>query len=239
MRKVAPHLRLASNMLISNVWLLEAPDGKRFLVDSGHPFERPALRLALWLAGVKRRGDLAGVLLTHRHSDHAGNAAWLRQAFDCPIICHAADAPMLQGAQPPPPLSRRGYRLHEDLLCRFEDRWPARTRVDEVYAEGPWRDGFRVVPVPGHTDGSVLLHHEPTATLFSGDAILTGIPPLRFFERIRLAQRAFSLDADTCHARVRRFLEVLPPTETVAGGHGPAVARDAHAKLRRLLDPKP
>ena len=236
MRRLGPHIRLATNVIISNVWLLEAPDGKRFLVDSGHPFERAALRFALWRAGVRERGDLAGLLLTHRHSDHAGNARWLRDAFDCPVICHAADAAVLSGQSPPPPLSRRGARLHEEILCRFEDRWPARSPVDEVYAEGTWRDGFRVIPVPGHTDGSVLLHHEPTATLFSGDAILTGIPPMRFFERIRLAQRGFTYDADACHARVKTFLEVLPPTESIAGGHGPLIAKDAQAKLQRLLE---
>lgn len=236
MRRVAPHLRLATNLLVSNVWLLETGTGERFLVDTGHPLERPALRLALWLAGVRRKGDLSGVLLTHRHSDHAGNAAWLRAAFGCPVVAHASDAAVLSGRVPAPRLAGRGAALHDEILCRIEDRWPARTEVDEVWSEGAWRHGFRIVPVPGHTDGSVLLHHEPTATLFSGDAILTGVPPMRFFELIRLARRGYSLDVDACREGVLRFVESLPPTETIASGHGPLVARDAHAKLRRLLE---
>ncbi len=235
MRRVAPHLRLATRVFISNVWLIDTPSGP-FVVDTGHPLERLGLRFALWRAGIRRQGDLAGVILTHRHSDHAGNAAWIRRAFGCPVICHEKDAPMLSGAVPPTPLSRRGARWNDEILCRIEDRWPARCPVDETFGEGPWREGFRVVHVPGHTDGSVLLHHEPTATLFSGDAIVTGIPPFRHFELIRLARRGYSLDVDACRERVLRYVEVLPPTETVAAGHGPLVARDASAKLRKLLD---
>src|SRR5205085_1098004 len=142
---------------VSNVWLF-AHDSKRFLVDTGHVAERVPLLVDLWRSGVRRAGDLDAILLTHRHSDHAGNAAWLRRKFRCPVICHEADADVLAGRAPPPPMARRnGARLYEELLCRFEDFWPARCEVDEVFSpRGDWRSGFQVVPVPGHTEGSVM-----------------------------------------------------------------------------------
>jgi glyoxylase-like metal-dependent hydrolase (beta-lactamase superfamily II) len=87
MRKVTAWVELATSVRIANVWLLR--DGERtFLVDTSHPVERLGLRASLWRAGVRRRGDLDGVLLTHRHSDHAVNASWLRETFDAPVFCH-------------------------------------------------------------------------------------------------------------------------------------------------------
>ena len=70
---------------ISNVFLLRSENGN-WLIDCGHALERLLLRTELRRAGI-RPGELRGVLLTHRHSDHAGNAAWLSQLRDqdlCP-----------------------------------------------------------------------------------------------------------------------------------------------------------
>jgi glyoxylase-like metal-dependent hydrolase (beta-lactamase superfamily II) len=235
MLRVARSLWLASRVRISNVWLIEA-QGKRVLVDTGHWSERPALRLDLHCAGLKRKGDLDAIVLTHRHSDHAGNAAWLRERFRCPVVCHEADAPFLSGAQRPARLGgRKKAWFYEELLCLFEDYWPARCVVDDALSEGEWKHGFAVSPVPGHTEGSSMIHHGPTQTLFSGDTILAGVPPLRAIEVLRLAVPGFSLDAPTSHANVMKFLEKLPPTRTLCSGHGPAV-RGAHQKLKALLE---
>lgn len=236
MRRIAPHLRLATSVRIANVWLLEDGGGRRFLVDTGHVVERPVLRFSLWRAGVRRRGDLTAVLLTHRHSDHAGNAAWLRRTFDCPVICHPEDAEVLDGRRPAPKLAVGRARLHEELLCHVEDLFPARTVVDDVFEPGLWRWGFHVIPVPGHTKGSVMLHHEPTATLFAGDAILAGIPPLRLFVRPALAVPGFSDEVELCHGAARRWLAEMPPTDALCSGHGPALPRGAGERLRTLLE---
>lgn len=238
MQHIRPGLGLARGMLVSNVWLLEH-EGRRLLIDSGHPVERLTLRWHLWRAGVRRRGDLDAVLLTHRHSDHAGNAAWLRRTFGCAVACHVADADELSGARPPARLARWPALPVDYLLCRIEDWFPARSVVDEAFGDGAWRWGLRVVHVPGHTSGSVLLHHEPTATLFSGDAILSGIPPLRLFERPALAKAVYSSDVARCHATTRAFLGDLPATRTLCAGHGPAITREVEEKLRRLVQAQP
>ena len=234
MQRIDRELGLARRMIISNVWLLEHA-GRRLLIDTGHPLERLALRLHLWRAGIRRRGDLDVAILTHRHSDHAGNAAWLGRTFGCEVACHADDAPELTGARPPARLARWPSSPIHHLLCRIEDRFPARAPVDEAFADGAWRHGLRVVHVPGHTSGSVLLHHEPTGTLFSGDAILSGVPPLRWFERPRLARAVYSSDVARCHAATRAFLADLPPTRTLCAGHGPPITERVEEKLRRLV----
>jgi glyoxylase-like metal-dependent hydrolase (beta-lactamase superfamily II) len=234
MRKVTASVRLATNCRVANVWLLH--DGERtFLVDTTHPVERLPLRWSLWRAGIRAKGDLAGVILTHRHSDHAGNARWLRDTFDAPVFCHRDDAPFLSGDSQPPALAPSARMLHERILTRVEDRFPSRCPVDDVWDDGPWKYGIRSIAVPGHTEGSSMLYHEPSRTLFSGDAILAGPAPLRAFERLRLAVPGFSLDADRCHAEVRRYLRQLPATDTLCSGHGPAIRDAVESKLKSLL----
>jgi len=81
-----------------------------------------------------------------------------------------------------------------------------------------------------------MLHHPPTRTLFSGDVILAGAATIRFVERLRFADPAFSYDAEGCRDTVRAFLRRLPVTDHLCSGHGPAIVEDAEAKLRTLLD---
>jgi glyoxylase-like metal-dependent hydrolase (beta-lactamase superfamily II) len=233
-QRIRKELGLATGMIVSNVWLLEH-GGRRLLIDTGFSLERLALRWHLWRAGIRGKGDLDVVVLTHRHSDHAGNAAWLRRTFGCEVACHVEDAPELSGARPSAKLARWPSLPHDYLLCRIEDRFPARSVVDDAFGDGAWKHGLRVVHVPGHTSGSVLLHHEPTGTLFSGDAILSGIPPFRNFEWPSLAVSAYSFEVARCHASTRAFLADIPATRTLCAGHGPAITERVEEKLRGLV----
>lgn len=218
---------------IANTWLFTDAEGRRFLIDTGHRLERQTLAMSLRRAGV-RRGGLTAVLLTHRHCDHAGNAAWLRDELSCPVICHAADADTLSGRAPAPKLAGRGAGGIHDALCRFEDAFPARSPVDEVYDEGPWRWGFEVIPVAGHTPGSALLLHEPSGTLFTGDALLAGAPVQRLQTRLSLAIAAYSVDVAACHRATLAFLAQRRPIRTLCAGHGPQVSERLPELLERL-----
>lgn len=233
MKPVAPHLQSAGTK-IANVWLHQDRAGNKFLIDTGHPVERIFLLAQLWQAGIRMKGDLTGILLTHRHSDHAGNAAWLRHHFGARVYCHQNDADILTGRRIPPGLCGDTGAFYKKWLCRIEDRLPAATEVDDVYAEGSWKWGFRVVSTPGHTEGSVMLYHEPTATLYSGDSILVGYPLYRRARQLRLADPAFSVEPAMAHRSTRRFLNELPPVEIICSGHGPAVDERAFQKLQKL-----
>jgi len=233
MKKITPHLTLLDSVRICNVWLLEHGD-QRILIDTGFGTERWFLDRALASANIRSRGDLTAVILTHRHTDHAGSAAWLRKKFDAPVICHRHDEPFLTGTAKPPALRRGIGTFYEELLCVIEDRWPARCEIDEVFDDGIWKWGFRIIPTFGHTEGSVMLYHEPTKTLFSGDSILTGIPPFRSLERLHLAVPSFSNDYQSCRESVRRFLKERLPIDTLCSGHGPAVTLEVSKKLQQF-----
>ncbi len=235
MRQISPHVHLTEHIRFSNVWLMDDGGGRRWLIDAGHPLELRRLLKQLATCGVSGPGDLSGILLTHRHSDHAGNAGALREHFRCPVACHADDAPFLTGEQPPPPLARGRARWYTELLCHVEDRWPARTPVDETWGNGGWQQGWEAIHVPGHTEGSSMLYHAATATLFSGDAILVGTPPIRTTRNLRLAHPGFSQEAEQCRDAVRGFLEQMPQIDALCSGHGPPLLEEIAPRLRRLV----
>lgn len=220
--------------VVGNSWLLVDDDGQRVVVDSGHRAERALLMAGLARLGIVRSGDLDLVLLTHRHCDHAGNAAWLRERFDCAVACHAADRGALEGSVRPERLAGRGAPAYYDALCRFEDTFPARAIVDHTFVEGDHQRGFDVIHVGGHTDGSVLLYHRASGTLFTGDALVTGPPVQRVVVRPRLAYRSFSDDADACRANTVRYLRTHPRVARVCGGHGPMITAGVEARLARV-----
>ena len=220
--------------LIANTWLVVDSEGRRTLVDSGHRTERALLLRGLARLGVRRRGELHALILTHRHSDHAGNAAFLQEHFGCELIGHAADRPFLEGERRAERLAGRGAPLVHDALCRVEDAFPARAHVDRVVDDGDTVAGFEVTHVGGHTEGSILLYHRESATLFTGDALLAGAPVQRVHVRLRLAYSVYSNDAELCHANTRAWLRSRPTVARLCAGHGPMVERGLEAHLARI-----
>lgn len=219
---------------ISNTWLFQDPQGLKFLIDTGHPLERLPLLADLWAAGIRMPGDLTAILLTHRHSDHAGNAAFLRKRFGARVICHREDAALLSGEKHPLALES-SQPFIKRWMCRVEDRHPAICTVDDVYEAGDWKWGFRIFPVPGHTEGSVMIWNEKTKTLFSGDSILVGTSLNRSSKKLRAADPDFSVEPETAIRSVRRFLEAVPPVEYLCSGHGPVVDESLQLRFKRLL----
>ena len=234
MKNCSQSVSVAPFNLVANVWLLADSEGRRFLVDTGFGAERIALQLSLRRAGIEKRGDLTAVLLTHRHSDHGGNAVWAREKFGCPILCHEQDAMVLAGDLATPPLRRGIGPFYEEALCAVEDSRSLRFRVDDTFAVGAWRYGFTMYAAFGHTEGSVLIYHEPTKTLFTGDALLSGVPIASFYQRFVLAVPAFSIDIDACRQHLLTFLESPPEILQLCAGHGPFVGRDVARKLQAL-----
>lgn len=149
---------------ISNCYLLL---GKRpVLVDTGAPGDLKRILSGLKAAGVDPR-DLALILLTHGHSDHAGCAAELRHRSGAHIALHLGDAPLARHG-------RNGVLAAQETLGRV-----LRPFVDETFEPFEpdliFRDGFslephgvkgRVLATPGHTPGSA------SVVLASGEAII-------------------------------------------------------------------
>jgi len=228
-------IRRLRGVRISNVYLLDGGAGDRWLIDTGHWVERAALALALRNAGVWP-SELTGVLLTHRHSDHAGNAGWLRERFGVPIYAHRADAEILDGTQPVPYMERGEGSAMAGLLAQFENRWPARVPVDRAIEEGDAIGSLEVHWVPGHTEGSVFYRHGETRSLVSGDTLLTAIPPLVYRTGLALPYPTFTRDMEQARASIRAFHERAIDYEHLLPGHGRPLINNARRTFLEFLE---
>jgi len=235
MRVVVGALRRFSLLRVSNVYLLDGGPGARWLVDCGHPLERPQLLAELRFSGL-RPSDLSGVLLTHHHSDHAGNAAYLRERFGLRIFAHEADARALEGRGDAPLRAPSGSTWLESAFLRIEAAFPARTAVDVVLGAGDEAAGLEVHWVPGHTEGSLFFRHAPTRTLLTGDTILTAYPPLTVTAGLTLAHPAYARDLSLAHASLVAFHAGGHAYENLLAGHGLPLVGGAREKVLAVME---
>jgi len=220
---------------ISNVFLLDGGSGDRWLVDTGFVLERSTLMGELRRAGVAPR-DLSGILLTHRHSDHAGNARYLQERFGVPVLAHRADAEILEGRATTPPLTRRGGAHLARVLAEIENRFPVRLRVDRALEDGESAGSLEVHWVPGHTEGSVFYRHAGTRTLLSGDTLITAVPPLVVRRGLGMPYPTFTTDLARAVRSLSDFHRRALPYENLLAGHGPPILGQARARAVRFLE---
>lgn len=239
MRHVTGTIHHLHHVRISNVFLLDGGAGQRWIVDTGHFAERLTLLLELGRAGV-RPGDLTGVLLTHRHSDHAGNAAFLRRRYGVKVYAHRADARVLAGTAPRPPLRARKMMREGDvlagMLAAIENRLPAASLVvDRALEDGDTVAGLEVHWVPGHTDGSVFYRHAPTGALFSGDTLLTAHPPLTIRRGLAMPYPGYATDLVRARESIHAFCEKGIAYEHLLAGHGPPLVGGARERVLEMI----
>ncbi|MFO0559949.1 MAG: MBL fold metallo-hydrolase [Polyangiales bacterium] len=233
--KVLGPLHRVRAMIVSNVWIVDGGPGDRFVIDTGHRLERAALLAGLRSTGFSPR-DLTGVLLTHYHSDHAGNAAFLRSEFGIEIMAHETDAAVLEGRSPPTVLRATTLDPFVRLFCAIENRTSTRVTVDRALRDGESIGSLEVHHAPGHTLGSALFRHSSTRSLFSGDALLAAVPPLTLAQRMCLPYRDFSTSYEQALRSLREFCDREQRFDNLLAGHGDPILGTARDQALRLLD---
>lgn len=140
---------------LSNCYLLRGT--RPVLVDTGAPGDLPRVLAALRREGVEP-GQLALILLTHGHSDHAGSAAELRRRGAGPVALHAGDRELVRAGRNGPlcPVTPAARLLRPFVDEAFEPFTP-----DVEFREGfdlaPYGVPGEVVATPGHTAGSAAV----------------------------------------------------------------------------------
>ncbi|MEA2686894.1 MAG: hypothetical protein QOE93_2089 [Actinomycetota bacterium] len=184
-------------------YLIEGPEP--VLVETGSQSSVGALLVALAEHGVGP-SDLAGVVVTHIHLDHAGGVGDVAAAFpQATVYVHEKGARHLAD---PSRLVASAARVYGDLLDGLYGRL-APTPADRItvlgegdqVTVGPGR-ALTAVDSPGHAKHHLGLHDSETGILFVGDAVGVRLPDVGV---LRPATPPPDFDLDLALDSLRRF----------------------------------
>ena len=163
--------------VVTNVYQVSLPgtsvfmllDDEVTIVDSGWRGTGRSVLESLARLG-RHRSEVSNIVVTHHHSDHLGDAAYLSERCSARVAVHRDEAPFVQGdVTPPSPFTNRVLgRLISPLVA---SRKPRPVAVDLTLEDGDVLDGMRVVHSPGHTPGSISIHLPRRGLLIVGDAL--------------------------------------------------------------------
>ena len=164
----------------AHVYLIKAGD-TGVLVDTGIPGSEQKILAAASKAGLEPK-KISLILLTHAHYDHAGSLAALKEASGAPVCCSRYEETHLLSGRTPFPkglglYSKAVSKLAGTILAgrkQFTAVQPDILITDERDLSDFGIPG-RIVPMPGHSGGSIALLLENGAA-FIGDAAFNILP---------------------------------------------------------------
>ena len=218
---------------IMNVYLIR--DGHGVLVfDGGIKSMTAAVRTA-----AAQFGGATRTVLGHGHHDHRGVTA----ALGVPVYCHPAEVGLVEGDA--------GYCDYQIdnlrgparyLLPRLLKRWDGGpVAVSKTLEEGDEIAGFRVIPLPGHTRGSIGLWREYDGVALTSDCYYSINVETGLKSAPSVPHSAFTVDLDMARQSIRK-LASLNPSVTLAGHGDPlrgAVTEQLCVLTRTTAEAKP
>ena len=131
-----------------NVFLVRGKERSVFIDTAHGKPEEVQQHLSIWES--EGRPEIAGIILTHRHSDHIGGAAELSRQVGAPIISTSTEK----------------IAIEKESLAK----------VDNTPQDGELLDlgdtSLEFIHTPGHTMGSLCIYLREEKVLFTGDNIL-------------------------------------------------------------------
>lgn len=206
-----------------NAFLVEAEDGFT-LVDVGWAGAPRAILRTIAELG-RKPSDIKRVVITHAHPDHVQGAYDLRELTGAPFLIHEAERSWLaNGRVPGAGRSGAAGRLLDRLpKLHWRPLSAEQSLVDGDLVEA---SGLRIIHTPGHSPGHVVLLHEPSRTLLTGDAV---------FHRGELGLGPAALAADPA-LRTGSLARIPRDLEAVGFAHGAALTGCGVDDFHQWLD---
>lgn len=213
----------------SRVTVLMGRD-RALLIDAGMKGSE-----GLILTGLDELGtsvdNLAGVIITHYHPDHAGGVRELVYERDIPVMAHRLDSRFLKGAEDQPnPFQRRLMaRLAAPLMERVN---APTTPIDTELEDGdiiPFDFPVQIVHTPGHTPGSIAVFLPDQKVVIVGDAL-----QYRLGRKLTPPAAAVTQDPEQAMESLRKLVRL--DFHTICFSHFPPFHGAARAALRQMLD---
>lgn len=243
-RRIAPGVveidtRLGGWERVTAGYLIEGP--APVLVETGAQSSVPVLLEELAALGVGP-SDLAAVVVTHIHLDHAGGVGDVARAFPAATVWvhergarHLADPTRLVASA----ASVYGELL-DTLYGRLDPTPPERIRVlpDGATIEVGGGRTLSCIESPGHAKHHLAVIDSDTGILFAGDAVGVRLPDIGV---LRPATPPPDFDCDQALRSLERFAERAPTAIALAHygvvpGDPREVCEEAMATLRRWAE---
>lgn len=161
-----------------NVVAAVEEDGSAHIVDCGDSGFGERI-LGYLQENVRDPPRIRTLILTHFDFDHSGSAAELKRLTGCTVMAPEFDAEIISGRRFTSEEMRRvlpdyAPREIEALERKIESQKIPKVPVDRVLHGDERLDfvgGVRVLRVPGHTPGHIVLHVPRLSALITGDVM--------------------------------------------------------------------
>jgi len=215
---------MAGERELNSVYLVDAREP--CLVESGPAADGTRLRAALERLGV-RADDLAHIVVTHIHMDHAGGVGDLLQAFPrARVWVHEAGARHLADPERLVASTARTYG-QERMRALFGEMRPAPPDRIRAVADRDVIDlgdrSLLVLHTPGHASHHIALADDRSGAVCVGEALGSFLP---WGPAFRPALPPPEVDLEDAHASIRRIRELSPVT-LLTSHFGPVPDADA------------
>jgi glyoxylase-like metal-dependent hydrolase (beta-lactamase superfamily II) len=198
----------------SNAYLVK--DKKSILVDAGAPNQADQILAAVQKAGVNPK-DIALILHTHGHFDHAGSTAELKRRLNVPTAVHVNDAFMLREGRNGE-IKPRNFeaRVVKAIVPNSFETCEPDILIKEEMSLTDFGVNGKVFFTPGHTKGSLSVLCENDQAII-GDVMMGGVMGGALFGT-RPYYHYFIDDLHDLHTSMKKIFSWKPSTLYV--GHG-------------------
>ena len=167
-------IHVAGNTYVLDFPVLHLPYYKKseteiILLDTGLKREHEAALLGFL---EEENLTVSGILCTHAHIDHVGNAAWLKEKYGCPIAMPKVEAEIVSSLlnlkifYGTYPMNR--IRDHFGHMVIKADRFIEETETEILFQGVP----FSIIHTPGHSAGHIAIT-TPDDVTYLGDALIS------------------------------------------------------------------